>query len=87
MTVVFLGAVSGAAGGLIYAVVARLLPNRPVVRSLVFGVLLVLLTLRGLSPATSLSLALFMPLTLFYGALMGYAYRRRFRAGHSERRV
>jgi hypothetical protein len=78
MTVVFLGAVSGAAGGLIYAVLARVLPNRRVVRAMVFGLVLILLTLRGLSPATTLSLSLFMPLTLLYGAVMDYAYRRQF---------
>jgi hypothetical protein len=77
VTVVFLGAVSGAAGGVIYAVLARLLPNRRVLRALIFGITLVLLTLRGLSPVTSLSLSLFLPLTLLYGALMAYAYRRR----------
>ena len=79
MTVVFLGAVSGAVGGFIYAVLARVLPNRRVVRGLAFGLVLVLLTIRGLSPATPLSLGLFMPLTLVYGVLMDHAYRRRFR--------
>lgn len=78
MTVVLLGGVSGAAGGVIYAVLARFLPDRAVLRALIFGVALVLLTLRGLSPATSLSLGLFLPLTLVYGALVDYSYRRRF---------
>jgi hypothetical protein len=78
MTVVGLGAVSGLAGGLIYAVLARFLPNRAIVRSLLFGVILVLITLRGLSPATALSISLFMPLVVLYGALIDYAYRRRF---------
>jgi hypothetical protein len=78
MTVVLLGGVSGAAGGLIYATLGRFLPNQTVVRSLLFGVILVLLTLRGLSPATTLSLGLFLPLTLLYGALLDYAYRRQF---------
>ena len=32
MTVVFMGAVSGAAGGVIYAVLARFLPDRAVIR-------------------------------------------------------
>lgn len=81
MTVVWLGAVSGAAGGLIYTVLARVLPTRPVVRALAFGLVLVLLTLRGLSPATPLSLGLFMPLTLLFGGLLDYAYQRRFRVG------
>ncbi|MBC7834946.1 MAG: hypothetical protein H7Y88_07575 [Phycisphaerales bacterium] len=78
MTVVFMGAVSGAAGGLIYAVLARFLPNRLVVRAALFGIILVLLTLRGLSPASALSVSLFLPLTLLYGGLMDFAWRRRF---------
>ena len=78
MAVVGLGAVSGLAGGLIYAVLARFLPNRAVVRSLLYGTILVLITFRGLSPATALSIGLFMPLVLLYGGLIDYAYRRRF---------
>jgi hypothetical protein len=78
-TVVLLGGVSGAAGGLIYAVLARLMPNRSIVRGLTFGVILVLLTLRGLSPPTPLTLALFVPLTLVYGTLLDQLCRRRLR--------
>jgi hypothetical protein len=78
MTVVFMGAVSGAAGGLIYAVLVRFVPNRPVVRALLFGVILVLLTLRGLSPASAVSVSLFLPLILLYGGLMDFAWRRGF---------
>jgi hypothetical protein len=78
MGVVSLGAVSGATGGVIYSLLARFLPNRAVLRALIFGVILVLLTLRGLSPATPLSLILFLPLTLLYGAAVDYWYRRRF---------
>jgi hypothetical protein len=73
-----MGAVSGAAGGLIYAVLARVVPNRPRVRAALFAVILVLLTLRGLSPASALSLILFLPLSLLYGGLMDLAWRRRF---------
>jgi uncharacterized BrkB/YihY/UPF0761 family membrane protein len=80
LTVVLMGAVSGAAGGLIYAVLHRVLPNRDGWRALIFGVVLVLLTLHGLSPATPLSLSLFLPLTLLYGALMSYVYPRRVRS-------
>ena len=78
MTVVFMGVVSGAAGGVIYAVLARFVPNRPVVRALLFGVILLLLTMRGLSPASALSVSLFLPLTMLYGGLMDFAWRRRF---------
>ena len=78
MTVVSLGAVSGVAGGLIYAVLARFLPDRPVIRGVVFGIILTLLTLRGASPSTPLTLSLFLPLTLLYGALLDHIHRRRF---------
>jgi hypothetical protein len=80
MTVVFMGAVSGAAGGVIYAVLARVLPDRAVIRGVMFAVVLTLLTLRGTSPSTSLSLSLFVPLALLYGALLDYVHRRRFAA-------
>jgi putative exporter of polyketide antibiotics len=90
MTVVGLGALSGLGGGLIYTVLARFLPNRRLVRSLLFGVVLVLITLRGLSPATTLSISWFMPLVLLYGALIDFAYRRWFTSPpevHLEPRV
>jgi hypothetical protein len=82
MTVVFLGAVSGVAGGLIYAVLGRFLPNRTFLRSVLFGVILVLLTLRGLRPATTLSVSLFLPLTLVFGVLLDSVYRRRYPRVH-----
>ncbi|HJU68276.1 MAG TPA: hypothetical protein VJ650_08495 [Gemmatimonadaceae bacterium] len=77
MTVVFLGIVSGAAGGLIYAVLARLLRDRPALRGVIFGIVLTLLTLRGASPFTPLTLSLFLPLTLLYGALLHFVHRLR----------
>ena len=78
MTVVFMGAVSGAAGGIIYAVLARFLPDRALLRGAVFGVILTLLTLRGTDPSTPLTLSLFLPLAWLYGALLDYVHRRRF---------
>ena len=78
LTVVLMGAASGAAGGVIYAVLARFLPDRTVTRAVLFGVTLTLLTLRGTSPSTPLSLGLFLPLALLYGALLDYVHRRRF---------
>ena len=80
MTVVFMGAVSGAAGGVIYAVLARFLPDRAAVRAVLFGVVLTLLTLRGTSPSTPLTLSLFLPLAWVYGALLDHLHRRRFTA-------
>jgi hypothetical protein len=80
MTVVFMGAVSGLAGGLIYAVLARALPHRVATRAVIFGLILTLLTLRGASPATPLTLGLFLPLAFLYGAALDYLHRRRFTA-------
>jgi hypothetical protein len=78
MTVVFLGAVSGVAGGFIYAVLVRFLPGGTVLRGVVFGIVLTGLTLRGASPSTPLTLSLFVPLTFLYGGLLDYVHRRRF---------
>jgi hypothetical protein len=78
MTVVFMGAVSGLAGGLVYAVLARVVPDRVATRAVIFGIILTLLTLRGASPATPLTLSLFLPLALLYGAALDYLHRRRF---------
>ena len=78
VTVLSLGALSGAAGGVIYAVLVRLLRHRAAVRVLVFALVLVLLTLRGASPFTPLTLSLFLPLTLLYGAALHLLHQRRF---------
>lgn len=78
MTIVGLGAVSGAAGGLIYALLARVMRDRATLRGVIFGIILVLLTLRGASPFTALTLSLFLPLTLLYGALLHLVHRLRF---------
>src|SRR5215204_5874761 len=68
ITVLLAGVGAGLAGGAIYALLDRVLPQRRFARGLLFLAVLVLLTLRGLRPVTPLSLALFMPLALLYGA-------------------
>ena len=73
-TVVFLGASSGVGGGLLYALLHRLNPRRRLLRSALFGLVLVLLTLRGLWPIQPLALEWFMPLALAYGAIVDVAY-------------
>ena len=78
LTVVSLGVLSGAAGGLIYAVLYRVLRDRTALRGVLFGVILTLLTLRGASPFTALTLSLFLPLTLLYGTLLHFVHRLRF---------
>jgi hypothetical protein len=83
-TVVLLGAASGAGGGLLYTLLHLLVPRPRLVRSALFGLALVLLTLRGLRPIQPLALNWFMPLALAYGAIVDGAYtawyRRRTRA-------
>lgn len=73
-TVVFLGAASGLSGGLIYSLLHTVLPRRRLVRSALFALALVLLTLRGLRPVQPLALSWFMPLALAYGAIIDISY-------------
>jgi uncharacterized BrkB/YihY/UPF0761 family membrane protein len=83
VTVVFLGALSGVGGGLLYALLHRVVPRPRLVRSALFAIALVLLTLRGLRPIQPLALEWFMPLALGYGAIVDTVYtawnRRRVR--------
>lgn len=76
LTVIFYGVVAGLAGGAIYAILARFLPRRTAIRSIIFGVIIVLLTLRGVSPATAFTLSLFLPLTVAYAILLDVIWRR-----------
>ena len=76
LTVIFFGVVAGVAGGGIYAILARFLPRRAATRNIIFGVIIVLLTLRGVAPATALTLSLFLPLTVAYAILLDVIWRR-----------
>jgi hypothetical protein len=84
-TVVLLGAVSGVGGGLLYALLHLVFPRPRVVRSALFGVVLVLLTLRGLRPIQPLALEWFMPLALVYGAIVDATYTAWYRRRASRR--
>jgi hypothetical protein len=77
LTVIFFGVVAGLAGGAIYAILARFLPRRTGIRSVLFGAIIVLLTVRGVAPATAFTLSLFLPLTLAYAILLDVIWRRR----------
>ena len=77
ITVLLAGLAAGVAGGVIYAVLARVLPARRVLRDVVFGVVLVLLGLRGLNPVQPLTLALFMPVVLLYGIALERSWHAR----------
>jgi hypothetical protein len=76
--VLLLGAVSGAAGGLLLFLSRLLLHRWPPLPTLAFWGGLVALTLRGLNPIDSLRLALFLPVVLLFGlALQGMTWRWR----------
>jgi hypothetical protein len=77
VTVLLSGLVAGVVGGLIYALLDRALPDRRALRAVLFAVVLVLLTLRGLNPVQPLPLALFLPIVLGYGALLERAWHAR----------
>ena len=81
VTVVALGAVSGAAGGLLRAaghgVATRLAPGRRWARHLLFALLLGCVTLRGLRGTPVGPAALFVPLVVVYGVLLNGAVARR----------
>jgi hypothetical protein len=88
-TVVLLGAASGGGGGLLYTLLHLLVPQPRFVRSTLFGVALLLLTLRGLRPIQPLAMEWFMPLALAYGGIVDVAYtawyRRRARSRAIDR--
>jgi hypothetical protein len=78
ITVMLLGAASGIAGGLLHVLLFRFLPHFHWLRRVLFGALLILITLRGLSGTTSaLSLTLFLPLVVVYGIIVAGLLERR----------
>jgi hypothetical protein len=76
VTVVVLGAASGLAGALMLMILRKVLPHRRLAQTLLFYAALVLITLRGLRPADSQRVLLFMPLVLVYGFLLRVLSRR-----------
>jgi hypothetical protein len=77
ITVVLLGIVSGITGGVVQILLLRFLPHAHWVRRALFATFLLLITLRGLRPANTLSLSLFLPLVLVYGVLVAALLERR----------
>jgi hypothetical protein len=75
-TVVFLGAVSGAAGGLLYAALLHIIPRQVWLRLLVFALLLLLITLRGLNPVDAVRAGLFIPLVALFAAALHLGWHR-----------
>ena len=83
-TVLALGAASGAAGAAIRLLSAWLVPGPRWAETVVFGVIVALLTLRGLSPLQALSVALFAPLVLAYAVMLETLWRRAAQHGARE---
>jgi hypothetical protein len=75
LTVVFLGAASGAVAGVILSITRALLWRWPAARAIAFWLVLVAITLRGLRPLDPLRVALFVPLVLLLGVLLSVLTR------------
>ena len=67
MSVVFSGAIAGAVGGLVLALIHRFLRGGVWLRGLGFGVLCYLIAVPGFRPPQLLVFVLFAPLFLAYG--------------------
>ncbi|MGQ0639330.1 MAG: hypothetical protein ACT4P6_00935 [Gemmatimonadaceae bacterium] len=67
MTVVFLGAASGLAAGVIYAACRRLFTRHVWWARALFAVILLAITLRGLRPLDEQRLIIFLPLFIAFG--------------------
>jgi hypothetical protein len=79
-TVVFLGAASGLAAGLIYCTCRKLLQRRPWWARGLFAVILLAVTLRGLRPLDAQRLIIFLPLFVAFG----FALDRIWERGHQS---
>lgn len=77
LTVVFLGAASGAMAGAVLSVTRVMLPRWPAAQTITFWLLLAAMTLRGLRPLDTLRVALFLPLVLLLGILLQIVTRER----------
>jgi hypothetical protein len=76
LTVLLSGLASGLAGGVLYALCSWLAPRRRWLRGVLFASALVLLTLRGLNPVSTLTLTWFAPVVLLFGASFEWAWHR-----------
>ena len=70
LTVVFLGALCGAGGGVLLVLTRLLFPRRSFVRAGLFWTVSLLVTLRGLRPVDPVKLVAFVPPVLVFGAFL-----------------
>jgi uncharacterized protein (DUF2062 family) len=76
LTVVFMGALSGAAGGAIHVITAWVRPTQHGMRMTLYALIMLAITLRGLSPLSGLAVALFLPLVAAFMVTVESAWRR-----------
>jgi hypothetical protein len=76
LTVVFLGALAGLTAGLVYVAARTLLPRLVWWARVLFGVILLAITLRGLRPLDVLRLQLFLPLFVVFGVALDRLWER-----------
>ena len=76
LNVVFAGAIAGAIGGLLLAVIERFLTQRLWLRGVLFGVVCYLIATPGFRPPRPLVFALFAPAFLAYGVVLALAWDR-----------
>ncbi|HJU72739.1 MAG TPA: hypothetical protein VJ717_03265 [Gemmatimonadaceae bacterium] len=69
-TVIMLGAVSGLVAGLLYTASRVMLRRHPPLARIVFGGVLLAITLRGLNPVDTTRLLLFLPLFVVFGVAL-----------------
>jgi hypothetical protein len=75
-TVVFLGAASGLAAGVMYAAARSLLPRSPWLARLLFSITLLVVVLRGLRPVDLDRLLWFLPLFVVFGVALDRLWER-----------
>ena len=83
LTVIFLGAASGLAGGVMYAASRIVLRRHPGWARVAFGVVLMAITLRGLNPVDVPRLILFLPLFVAFGIVLDRLWERQTNRGEA----
>ena len=76
LNVVFAGAIAGLIGGLLFAVIARFMPQRLWLRGVLFAGICYVLATPGFRPPHPLVFALFAPPFLGYGVVLALAWER-----------
>jgi len=76
LNVVFAGAMAGAVGGILLALIDRFLPQRLWLRGMLFAAVCYLMATPGFRPPRPLVFALFAPAFLAYGMVLEWSWER-----------